>query len=275
MVQQGANGAESGGGADVLENVELVSFTATPTQLGPFGASKLVWEVRGPQLGFFVRLNGATVARNGQEIVQPPQTATFRLSAVAAGATKFLGIVTVEVDTSACQITPLFNPEVAIRGFLSGQLGGRSDVTIQSEPSVIFSPGVIEFILQFGVAHGDATIAASLGLDVHGGHVVSETNSIYSDIDFSRWTQLASIFSGGVSKAMVDGKAAVAKAGQDLVTGLGEYVDLLAVVPKRFVKNSVSIGVDDQGHGTIDVQACPDDLLVVLSELSVKVSGSE
>lgn len=266
---QGADGAQSGGGVEVLEYVELVSFTATPPQIGPFGASQLRWEITGPQLGFVVRLNGATVARVGQEIVQPPQTATYRLSAVSAGVTKFLGIVSLDVDKSGCQTTSLFSPEVAIKGFLSGQLASRSDVTIEGAPSVAFSPGTIEFRLQFAVRGGDATIGASLGLRVQGGHVVSEPKSIQSDIDFRSWEAFLGLFSASVSNAMDQGRAAVAKAAQDLVTGLGEYLDFLAVCPQGFVKNSVSIGVDDQGHGTIDVQACPDDLLVALSELSV------
>lgn len=270
---QGASGAQSGGGVDVLENVDLVSFTAAPPQISPFGASELKWTVTGPPTAFFVRLNATTVARNGQEIVEPAQTATYRLSAVAEGVTKFLGIVTVKVDKSACQVNSLFNPEIAIRGFLAGQLAGRSDVTVQTDPAVTFSPGTIAVKLQFGVTHGDATIDATLGLRIQGGHVVSEPTLIYADIAFPVWLQLLSVGSPSVRNAMVQGKATVRKAAQDLVTGVGEFVDFLATFPRGFVKNSVSIGVDDQGHGTIDIQACPNDLLVALTGLSANVSG--
>jgi hypothetical protein len=279
---QASNGTQSGGGVDVLANVELVSFSARPPQIGPFGASRLEWKVRGPELGFSVRLNGAAVARNGQEIVQPPQTAAYRLSAVSAGVTKFLGIVTVEVDQSACQINSPVNAETTIRSFLIGQLGGRPDVKLSSNPSVTFSAGTIEFGVQFAVGSqsgglisggGEATIAASLGLRIRGGHVMSDMQSISSDVSFGFTDVLAGLFSATASKAMDQARADVAKAAQDLVTGLGELIDGLVMFPPGFIKNSVSIGVDDQGHGTIDVQACPNDLLVALSELSTNVSG--
>src|SRR5712671_6281730 len=86
---QSTNGGDSGG-VDVLADVELVSFTATPDHIGPFGASQLAWEVKGPKSGFHVTLSGPTVARVGHEIVQPRSTISYHLNAVAAGATQFL-----------------------------------------------------------------------------------------------------------------------------------------------------------------------------------------
>jgi hypothetical protein len=102
---------------------------------------------------------------------------------------------------------------------------------------------------------------------------MSGTKLTSSDISFGFTDVLAGLFSRTASHAMDQARADVAKAAQDLVMGLGEFIDGVVMFPPGFVKNSVSIGVDDQGHGTIDVQACPNDLLVTLIELSTNVSS--
>ena len=264
---QGSNGSQSSG-VDILEDVSLASFGASPQGIQPFGASLLRWQVTGPKTKFSVVLNGATVAHNGEQIVQPTQTTPYRLSAVAVGATKFLGVVTVTVDDLACQTNSLFNPSVAIKGFLTGNIGSPG-ITLQGDPEVDFSPGMIKFTAKFSVPHGgDAFIYAELWLRILDGHITSVAQFVTSGVSFPNYLELAAVFSSSVSKQIADGRAKVSASAQELVTGLGEYLDFLAVFPHGFVKHRVSIGVDEQGHGTIDVQACPNDLLIRLSELS-------
>ncbi|HEX8903527.1 MAG TPA: hypothetical protein VF771_01655 [Longimicrobiaceae bacterium] len=52
-------------GAEVLDDVVLESFTASPDHIGPFGASHLAWSVEGPP-GFRVELNGLGVQKIGE-----------------------------------------------------------------------------------------------------------------------------------------------------------------------------------------------------------------
>ena len=67
-------------GLDLLEEVELKSFTATPTAIGPFGASVLRWEVAGPS-GVNVQLGQRAVAKSGEQVVQPTVSSIYRLNA--------------------------------------------------------------------------------------------------------------------------------------------------------------------------------------------------
>src|SRR4051812_44866069 len=96
------SGDDDPGGADTLAEVELVSFTAKPSQIVPFGASRLSWEVKGP-VGFGVRLNNASVPKKGNRIVQPQSTARYHLDAVARGATRSLRTLTINVDVARCE----------------------------------------------------------------------------------------------------------------------------------------------------------------------------
>jgi hypothetical protein len=266
------------GGIDVLSDVELLSFTASPDQIGPFGASKLAWEVQGPQTGFHVTLNGVTVPRAAGEIVQPQTTSSYHLNAVSAGVTKGLRTITVRVDDSGCQIHSLFNPQVTIRGFLNTQIDARKDLFFKAATEVIFSPGKIQFKLHLGKSIGfpnpSIEIDASLGLVVSQGHIVSTVENIYANVGFStyewqvfgaqiQWELLLSNTS--ISNANADAYSSA----QELITGIGQLIDsTTAFSNQTLIKHNVRIGVDDDGHGTIDIQACPNNLLVKLAEAS-------
>src|SRR5258707_2352828 len=101
-------------GVDILADVELKSFKADPTSIGPFGASVLSWQVTGPT-GFHVELNGQTVTKSGQEVVQPISTTVYRLVARAGRFNKPLKTLQVVVDASACQLNSINNPRSAIQ----------------------------------------------------------------------------------------------------------------------------------------------------------------
>ena len=92
----------AGNNVDLLEDVSLGFFTATPSAIGPFDSSVLAWHVDGVKPGVHVRLDTSDVAAVGQRTVQPQSTATYRLSAVAGSARKTLGVASVTVDNSTC-----------------------------------------------------------------------------------------------------------------------------------------------------------------------------
>src|SRR4051812_3096142 len=84
---------------EILEQVKLDHFTVSPTQIGPFGASTLSWKATGP-VGFHLELGNSNVPKTGTRTVQPVNTSTFILTAVAFQARRVLGRVTVQVITS-------------------------------------------------------------------------------------------------------------------------------------------------------------------------------
>jgi hypothetical protein len=267
-----AQSTNGDGAVDILSDVELVSFTATPDHIGSFGASQLAWNVEGPKTGFHVTLNGATVARVSGEIVQPQTTTSYRLSAVSAGATKSLRTLTVQVDNSGCEINSLFNPKVTITGFLNSQIEARKDLYFNADTEVIFSPGTIRFKLHLGKSLSGSPdpsieIDASLGLVVVRGHIISSVQKINTDVSLP-WYVMG-IFGLIVETQLLLAKADVQNSAQELVTGIGSLIDFLAVFSNpTLIKRNVSIGVDEDGHGTIEIQACPNSLLVKLAEAS-------
>jgi hypothetical protein len=269
-----AQSTNGDGAVDILSDVELVSFTATPDHIGSFGASQLAWNVEGPKTGFHVTLNGATVARVSGEIVQPQTTTSYRLSAVSAGVTKSLRTLTVQVDNSGCEINSLFNPKVTITGFLNSQIEARKDLYFNADTEVIFSPGTIRFKLHLGKSLSGTPdpsieIDASLGLAVVQGHIISIVQNINTDVSFPWY--VSGIFGLIVELELLrsNANADAQNSAQELVTGIGSLIDFLAVFSNpTLIKRNVRIGVDEDGHGTIEIQACPNSLLVKLAEAS-------
>jgi hypothetical protein len=264
---------EGSGGADILADVELVSFTALPGHIAPFGASRLAWEVKGPA-GFGVKLNGAAVPKTGHRIVQPQSTTQYRLDASALGVTRHLRTVTVNVDASRCQVDSLFRPEVTIQGMLRSQVLNQPGIYFHSDPQVIFSPGTIRFKLHLGQTVNnfpdpEIKIDASLGLTVQAGHIVSVARDVDVDVSvpFYAWAIPGAVPALAIALNM--GADRARKNAAKLIDGIGQLIDFVSPVAiPNLIKHSVRIGVDNDGQGTIDVQACPNDLLVKLVDLS-------
>ncbi len=109
--------------ADLLAEVQLHSFAAAPTTIGPFEESHLTWSVAAPN-GVTILLDGATVAENGDRWVVPPtEVESFRLTAKAGNVRRLLGVVTVHVNLNACRI-----PETSLLDeLLVGQIREKID----------------------------------------------------------------------------------------------------------------------------------------------------
>lgn len=266
------NGGDSGG-IDILSDVALVSFNATPDHIGSFGASQLAWAVTGPQTGWHVTLNGTSVARASGEIVQPQTTTSYHLNAVAVGVTKSLGTINVHVDDSGCETAPILNPHIPIAALLNAEIEARKDLYFNDNTEVIFSPGTIRFKLHLGkhvprIADPSVEIDASLGLAVDQGHIVSIVQNIDATVSLPWYESWLANASSQVALLLANGTADARNAAQEMITGIGTLVDLLAVFSSNIIKRNVRIGVDAGGHGTIDIQACPNNLLVILAEAS-------
>jgi hypothetical protein len=163
---------------DILEQVQLDHFTASPTSIGPFGASTLSWKVTGPA-GFHVELGNFTVAKTGQRTVQPLSTTSFVLTAVAFSARRVLGRVTVQVVTSGCQTSGIVNPRSTIEGALRAGVENSKGLSFRGGNSLVasFSPGRIRFQMKLSKSVNnfpdpDVDIDVSFGLKVEDGVLV-------------------------------------------------------------------------------------------------------
>jgi hypothetical protein len=89
---------------ECLAGTLSTSFTANPTTILPFqGPATLRWSASVPvgcRVGFAI--NGRAVGRSGSLEVLPAVDTTYALTASVRRASKVLGRVTVDVDTSAC-----------------------------------------------------------------------------------------------------------------------------------------------------------------------------
>ena len=102
---------------DILGQVQLDSFTATPATIPPFGESVLSWRVSKLPNNVRLSLGGRTPGENlpaeGSRIASPRATTTYQLVASTSVIDSILGKVTVNVDTTDCVTFPI--PEVEIR----------------------------------------------------------------------------------------------------------------------------------------------------------------
>lgn len=260
-------------GVEILGEVRLVSFTATPDHIGPFGASHLAWSVEGP-LGFHVRLGFVKVQNTGGTVVQPAVTTTYRLSAQAGQASKVLGHVTVTVDGTGCvTYEPILKPTVTLRGALKGGVLNQPGIYFRSEPSVTFSPATISFKLRLAQTidwfpDPDIDIDGSFGLTVSDGVLVATGAMVSADasVPWYAWATPGAV--PGLAIALDGARDKARKAGLGAVEGLTELLNVLAAPPGNRRLRSVRIDAGNGGFGLIELTACPYDLLVKFAEFS-------
>lgn len=182
---------------DCLAEVELQSFTATPSTIHPFGApSTLAWRAKRPAscagLGF--RLNAATVPASGSREVQPSVTTTFHLEAAMFGLRRTLGSVTVVVDTSGCFSGSV--PEADVRSTVQAvvtNFAASSDRIDQRSPAgVEVEAAGIVLRLRFTInidnfVDPDLNIDCTIQLQAQNGDVVPSYRSFSVDVDWPWW----------------------------------------------------------------------------------------
>jgi hypothetical protein len=274
-------------GADILGEVQLISFKAQPASIGPFGASVLSWEVEGPP-GFQLKLRGQGVPKTGDMVVQPAATTSFALSAHARQASRTLGHVVVNVDTSGCEtFEPLLNPKQTIKGTLKVGVDNDPDVYFRIDPSTIgfgktpqpwlpivkFAPGRISFSLRLS-KHQDwfpdpsVDIDASFGLTVTDGELVAigEQVSVSVDVPFWAWAIPGAI--PGLAIALDGGRERARESAHNSVQGLVQLMNFLTVPSKGKRSRTVRIDDGNNGAGVIEVTACPYNLLLDFAAIS-------
>ena len=162
-------GGQGNIGANLLEQVKLLSFTANPDHVLPFQSSTLRWQAKTPGgVSFSVDFFASTVPATGIKVVQAVVTSEFALQARALQAEVTLGTVTVFVDTTQCMQQVKADCAFAIGVFLGagiltaiGKQGysGTLDHTPQASfPTTMPPSGLISF-------DGKATIS-SVGVNI-------------------------------------------------------------------------------------------------------------
>ena len=161
-------------GANLLEQVQLLSFTANPDHVLPFQSSTLRWHAQSPDgvsfsLDFFV----SRVLATGMKVVQPVDTSEFTLQARAGQAEVTLGTVTVFVDTSQCvkQVKSDCAFDIGVfvgAGFNAAVKNQGYSPSLNHTPQASITPGVIAFDLKGGISNVGVNIEikGSFGLTV-------------------------------------------------------------------------------------------------------------
>ena len=90
----------------LLEKTSMVSFKAVPHVLAPFESATLSWDVNAPP-GVSIGLDGTTVDKSGEQVVEPLATHAYNLSARARSGTKPLGYAVVSVNLAQCRLSDL------------------------------------------------------------------------------------------------------------------------------------------------------------------------
>ncbi|MBN1964210.1 MAG: hypothetical protein JW910_06165 [Anaerolineae bacterium] len=265
------------GAIDVLGEVSLTFFKAQPTVIGPFGASVISWEVKGPP-GFHVRLNGQNAGKTGQQVVQPSSAATYRLSAHAGQASRSLGTVQVTVDRATCASYEISNPRSAIEAPVRAGINNSADLYFRDSPglAVTFSPGRIRLQLRLknrvnNFPDPSVDIDASFGLAVHDGTLEPVAEQISVDVSVPWWAWLIPGAPIGLAIAIDMAKDGAKKDVHEMIQSLGQLLNFFATPPLGQRLSTVRVDNGNNGAGLIELTACTQNLLVKYAELSEAV----
>jgi hypothetical protein len=266
---------------EILGDVELQSFTATPPTIGPFGSSVLRWVVTGPAKGFTVKLDGATVNRSASRTVEPRVTTPYRLNAHAGPYDESLAILSVIVDTSTCSVvdssfpdprgellnlvknlvlnsdSSLYIPERAILG----PFGEMTFVPLQ--PSLSFQPGRMRIVLHLSKHVPapdpaiDVTIECGLLVDVNDGSITTWDPTITGTVSEPWYVDLLPIYGLIVSLKAGSAQDSIPLQFQPVVDVIPDLVSLIYPIDLDKQRYQAVTIPGDPADPPIRLIACP------------------
>jgi hypothetical protein len=259
---------------DKLTDVRLNSFTATPSTIGPFGASLLKWSVGGVKPGVRVLLDNGQVPAASQRTVQPQSTHVYRLAAAAGSARKPLGTATVQVNVSTCADAELFGAFDFMRNLLKA--------AIDDEPTTYWSgfgsdklsveakDGKIVFHMLFrkrlnNVPDLWVDLDGFFGLAVVDGQFVATGVSAEGSAQFPRWFWFLGGFIAGLALAINEADEKATEQAYAFVDRLVSLLNFLRIPTEGKQPRSVQIGHRD-GAPAITYVECADTELQVLAD---------
>ncbi|QXQ05701.1 hypothetical protein KX816_15995 [Sphingosinicellaceae bacterium] len=253
--------------ADILDDVVLDHFTATSPAIGPFGETTLSWSVSGPA-GFHVQLNEIDVERSGSQVVKPPVTEAYRLSARAGQGRRSLSTLSIHVDTSTCAVVqPSFNdgPGEMLKLLVDQVLAADTSLSIAQrvvlgpfgqqhleprQPTISFDLGVMTIELHLKKNHVadapdpdiDVTIKTGLRLDPETGALETVNATVTGEIDQPWWIDLVPVY--GLIVSIKTGEAETRLPMQ--------FAPVIAAIP-QLVGFVYAIDASRQRYQTVDI----------------------
>lgn len=262
---------------ELLDKVSLNHFHAKPTAILPFGASVLSWSVSAPA-AVRVKLNGLTVTKSGEQVVQPAATTSYRLSAHAGQASRTLGTVQVAVDQTNCESWELNNPRATIESPIKAAINNDDELyfsTTLGLPGIIvsFSPGRIRLRLRLRkevdyFPDPSIFIDASFGLTVRHGDLepIGEQVSANASVPWYAWGYPGAVPALGIALSMAEGSAK--KKMHDTIQSLAQLLTAVTFPPPGKHLSAVRIDAGNNGAGVIEVTGCSNDLLKRIADIS-------
>jgi hypothetical protein len=268
----------------LLEETSLVSFKAVPTALGPFESTTLSWHVKAPA-GVRIVLDGGTVDKAGEKVLEPAATHAYNLSARAGSGIKPLGNVVVSVNVAQCRISDLDFLDAWIRASILSQASMLPDgARFREDPEVTVTPGQIEIVLKLSQNivlskspsvsfDASADITARFGLtlvpDTRGhlglgavtGRVATrlasagETHSVDVSVPWYLWLIPGAMIGLPIAESMAEGS--IGKSVPPLVQAIVDGLDADIHPFTGLVKQSLKIDRTENNVAFLETMWCP------------------
>lgn len=178
---------------DIIDELELVSFTATPQTARPFESASLSWEITGPTNKVKLAIFGPAIWTEsefltlnqieaiGTQTVSPLTTTNYYLKARRGAAVKIIGVVSLEVDLGELEILTMPGRliEEGVKSYVDWSFTRNTSVTLRGENG---STVMME----------DDGLSASIPLKIHVPNWFNADMDI--DLDFSIFTRRSGLY---------------------------------------------------------------------------------
>jgi hypothetical protein len=260
---------------EVLTDVTLVSFTANPPAIGPFGVSRLDWRVAGVTPRVKVLLDNLEVPAISHLVVQPPSTHAFHLAAVAGPARKDLGRVQVQVNLASCSDEEMLGAFRLMREILfntindgsstywSGPVGGHIPGFGPDNLSVTDKDGKIQFRMVFRKRIGSkladlwVTLDGTFGLAVEDGRFVPVVEIARGSASFPKVVGFLLGFLGGLALALNNANEQAKEQARAVIDLLVRTLNTQLILPPGKRARTVRVGHREQ-QSIITYTICDD-----------------
>lgn len=237
------------------------SITADLTTVQPFGEGTTVhWSATvPPRCGVRLALNGQTVAASGRQQVEPASTTRYTLTAHVRQASKVLGSVVVNVDTTRCVSGSV--PETLIRSQVEravDQLDAASkQISKRSDPRVEVKSDGIHLALRFTAAIDNfpdpkIDIDCVIGVRLRRGSVEPFYTSFGVDVDWPWWVTTITAGASKIVEEFIDDKVE-GKLKPLMLSQLKDQVNAIVTqLPGDLQPHTISLAENE-----VRVTACP------------------
>jgi hypothetical protein len=276
-MRMAAPSLQNGGDDDhvaLLDGVLLISFTATPAAIGPFGVALLNWNVAGVKPGVKVLLDNSQVPAISQRVVAPPSTKGFHLQAASGPTRKPLGTVQVQVNLASCVEFDLGAIFLVMQSFLFNSINNGTETYWSEFGPDKLSVNVVDDRIHFNMLFRKRingpnlwiSLRAEFGLGVSDGRLVAVGEVALGHAEFPTWFRYLGGLLAGLALALNEADVRATDSARRFVKLLVEDVLNVSVVPPEGKRlRSVAVG-NRNGQPFILCSACDDAELQIFSK---------